>query len=557
MRELWRRRATTVATEMHAHLPLHMKRVPFCDYDRIIALECGERRERLTNLIRWNREAELYETVAQGKSANPGSRVSRNDIRCMLDAGFIEPTTRSSVRRVGKVFCVVEAEKARRRLIFWPRQLNEEVTAIKEAAGLDYLAPSLEDTLAAIADMTAPNLWATTADVKISFNQCLLAPAVRPYFAFHVGGEYFRLTRMPMGETVAPAVMQSITEAIAHAAARSLCVTTRVFVDNVRFLGDKTAVTAAMQRFQELSLECSLELNQEPGNVAHQAGTFLGMAFDYTNATVRLGQKAVNKLKAFRARILSDDVLIDEFMTGFGVVEYASRILRLQTSKFYVALKFARRRAAAVFAGQATPAMQADIWPCARPSLMQWIDELLANRPTPTGLPADKAREYVLATDASLYGWGAVLYCDATGEFHDVGGRWGKSHSHTEINELEAYAVANAWHAFATRLTELSKVQVLVDNTSVLHTARKGRAHEQPLNAAIDSLLSVIGGNTNVTIAYIDTKRNPADAVSRGLPVVKELASTLGSEGRRLEAKSVRVYAPAIPKRTEHLVSRK
>ena len=362
---------------------------------------------------------------------------------------------------------------------------------------------------------------------------------------------------MPMGETVAPAIMHAITEVVAHAAARELAVRTRVFVDNVRFLGSQDDVTTAMQRFQALASECRIELNSEPGNIAHQVGAFLGMQFDYRDATVRLGSKAIDKLQAFRSRICSGDLTMEDFVAGFGVVEYASRILRIRTSAYHIALKFARRRASAMFAGELVPSMQAKLWPCAKRPLLQWIDQLLANPPTPAGLPSDKQREYVLATDASLHGWGGILYCDATGEFEEAGGRWGKSHSHTDINHLEAYAVANAWRAFSRRLAASTKVLILVDNTSVLHTVRKGRAREAPLNTAVDEVLKTLKGNVNVSIAHIDTKRNPADAKSRGLPIRHELASTLGSEGRRLEAKSVRVYAPAIPKRNQATVSRK
>jgi len=312
-----------------------------------------------------------------------------------------------------------------------------------------------------------------------------------------------------------------------------------------------------MRRFQALAVDCKIELNQEPGNVAHQEGLFLGMQFDYRNASVRLGSKAVTKLQAFRERICSGNLSVDDFMAGFGVVEYASRILRIRTSGYHVALKFARRRASAMFAGELTGDMRANLWPCARRPLTQWVDELLANPPTPAGLPTGKEREYVLATDASLHGWGGVLYCDATGEFEEAGGRWGKQHSHTEINQLEAYAVANAWRAFSARLTPSTKVLILVDNTSVLHTVRKGRAREAPLNTAIDEVLRTLKGNVDVSVAHIGTENNPADAKSRGLPIRHELASTLGAEGRRLEAKSVRVYAPAIPKRSQETVSRK
>eukprot|EP00757_Euglenozoa_sp_SAG-D1_P000034 gene35-biopygen8828 len=47
---------------------------------------------------------------------------------------------------------------------------------------------------------------------------------------------------------------------------------------------------------------------------------------------------------------------------------------------------------------------------CTRPGLVKWLDHILDNVPVPVkSIPTDNDR-FVLATDASVDGWGGVLF---------------------------------------------------------------------------------------------------------------------------------------------------
>jgi len=118
-------------------------------------------------------------------------------------------------------------------------------------------------------------------------------------------------------------------------------------------------------------------------------------------------------------------------------------------------------------------------------------------------------------------------------------------HTSNDINELEAATITKAWEAFGDRFEVHQAITLLTDNAATMYTLRKGRAHEHGLNASIDRALRAIAGNPNVRVAYIATDVNPADALSRGLPLDKQLASTLWAVGRRSEAAALRVAAPA------------
>eukprot|EP00757_Euglenozoa_sp_SAG-D1_P015669 gene15669-4716_t len=104
-------------------LPLHMKQVEKMNYDTLLAI-----RPELRELIAWNTDPSKYGGVLRGKNKEePVSDISSGDLKKMIEADYVEEIPAGSAQRLGCVFTVVEEEKQRRRLIFWPKQLNNEL----------------------------------------------------------------------------------------------------------------------------------------------------------------------------------------------------------------------------------------------------------------------------------------------------------------------------------------------------------------------------------------------------------------------------------------------
>jgi len=76
-------------------------------------------------------------------------------------------------------------------------------------------------------------------------------------------------------------------------------------------------------------------------------------------------------------------------------------------------------------------------------------------------------------------------------------------------------------------------------------TIKKGSAQAFLLNNAVRRVLKHLPGHVDIRVAWIDSKSNPADAISRGLPMDPELVSALGPLGRRLAAAAFRVTCAA------------
>ena len=165
----------------------------------------------------------------------------------------------------------------------------------------------------------------------------------------------------------------------------------------------------------------------------------------------------------------------------------------------------------------------------------------------------------VLYTDASGYGWGAVLFVN--GELpRPTGGKWPANFlNDTNINAAEAVAVAIAIRHFAQNIAN-RHILLLVDNTSV-----EAALHRQPHNvtlslivAEIDDMLETI--DSTMSVAWVPTAENVADAPSRGvqissytkiLPVDQIFQNTdwRGGKRRRAQLTSVGVAGARVPLR--------
>jgi len=184
-----------------------------------------------------------------------------------------------------------------------------------------------------------------------------------------------------------------------------------------------------------------------------------------------------------------------------------------------------------------------DIWPSIRDELTQWIRIVLSNPWTPVVQDANTPHDFVLATDASLTGYGAVLFEECSGKIWEVAGKWATRGAPKKINEMEARAVSEAIRACAD-IIRGGHLLLLVDNTSTRATLHRGSAHAYLLNAAIGEAVSGLLPRQSCKVAYIATNANPADAPSRGKHAEEQLASALGPVGRRLASSALRVAVP-------------
>jgi hypothetical protein len=252
-------------------------------------------------------------------------------------------------------------------------------------------------------------------------------------------------------------------------------VDTDTHIDNVRFHGNPDGVDAAAEKFMRNCKRCNVTLNEEAVNNRHEVGVFVGAEHDYRVAKVRLSEKTLEKIKEARGYLTDPEATIEDFRELFGLLFYASRVLRIGLAEFYAPIKFLRRRLHEVAKGRMTDESRAELWPSVRKDLERWIDTTMQNEWT-RHLPHQERSDLVLVTDASLRGWGAVMYDEATSKVSAAGESWPTTYTSNQINELEAAAVRKAVLAFAEQIRKANPKQILLllDNTATVFSLRKG-----------------------------------------------------------------------------------
>lgn len=537
-----------------AHLPLHMANPPKMDYAEIEAIlrEIGnaEVREELTKL--WKKYLPLatdekpYIDACKGAAdtniGNANTNISAADHQLMLDAEYSEECPH--YERLGRIFARVEEKKSRRRQLYWPKQLNDELTAFFAKYFEEGKAPCELKDAAEHATGIRVRTVARCYDLTKSFLQLQLAKCVRKYYGYIFEGKKFQCRTAPMGCVWVPGFMELILKILSYNEVAG--VDTDTHIDNVRFHGDPRGVDEAAERFVKNCARCNATLNEEAVNQRHDLGTFVGAEHDYSQAKVRLSEKTVDKIREAKAYLSDPAATIEDFRELFGLLFYASRVLRIGLAEFYAPIKFLRRRMHEVAKGRMSEESRAELWPSVRSDLERWIEATEQNEWT-RHLPHQERNDLVIVTDASLRGWGAVMYDEATSKVAAAGESWPTTYTSNQINELEAAAVRKAVVAFAERIKAANPKQILLllDNTATVFSLRKGSSQSWALNQEVKKALTAMPEDVAVKVAYIHTKENEkfADPISRGKGV-SELASQLGEVGRRLARTAFQVSVP-------------
>ena len=164
------------------------------------------------------------------------------------------------------------------------------------------------------------------------------------------------------------------------------------------------------------------------------------------------------------------------------------------------------------------------MWPSTFQLWPAWIRSLLVAEPTDV-VEREKSgcRNFVVWTDASLLGWGCIVQWPS-GKTISQGGRWSVKEAKLHISELEARVVKIALITF---VPQYSKVEIFIDNTSVLGAIGKGRSRNFALNRIVELLSNQW---TIVKCTYIRSEDNPADELSRRFPSQLTSSPQIGLE---------------------------
>lgn len=426
-------------------------------------------------------------------SSLPLSDISSEDVSRLLASGRIEPIRESTMVCPIIPFSVGEQAKRRRRFIAHPEEQNEDVDVKVGMARLSDIEEGVR-----------LHEGARLTDIAAYYQHFELPTTTRCRYSFRCSSGCFQLTTAPTGHSHCSGIAQMLSESLAWLEPPRGLVA--VYNDNFRCSGDALSSEHDMLSIKQAGAYVGLTFN-ELETPFLQTYDFLGVRCDHVKKTLALTDRTVAKLMEVRGIITSDmaNVSMKTFRSFMGLLIFASSILRTRLAQFYYVLKCFRRRCSSDTDDSATSV----IWPSCRAPLLAWCNLLLTN--TPRQVLCRQLCEVVLFTDASLTGWGAVLFMD--GQHFSFGSKW--ISDRVNINELEACALRLAIQHFAY-LLQNRHIKLVVDNSSLFFTYGKGRSRNFIMNSVIrevDDLVHDLGSTSE--IAWVESQFNWADKPSR------------------------------------------
>jgi len=501
-------------------LPIHVKKVPRLNFVVASELICDDIRPTWDMVTRLLLHDEILLDVAcldqSVLQTTPlVADIAPADIPALLWAGLIEEHTGPDpVRNYCRVFTVNELHKYRRRLIIWPRAINDYFS---EPGYIEL--PSMVQ----IREGLMGCAFAATFDFSVFYNQFELPENLRTFYAFKTSdGKTYKLRVIATGQRHCPAMAQALASSIAqHVRTRVPNSVVFAYIDNFCIAGaTPEIVDMASNIFLDICRDCGItvEVEQQTSSCV----TYLGVVYNLSGDTARdptmeltdkTKAKLLSGINTFAAAAFPQPGVpaftcpIDKVLSMFGVVVWAARILRFPLANLYTSMKFLRRISNADLPTSAL----CNPWPCALKNLCTCAELLRRHPPAPFPLSAATA-SWTLFSDACLSGYGAVLCAGSdiniiSGRFSDV----------EDIQILETRALLYAVQALPFQESTKQPICIVVDNTSLQGGINKTWHRNFVVNSSILAIFRLLEtkGYSLVSCTYIRSSENPADPPSR------------------------------------------
>jgi len=293
-------------------------------------------RERLDHLLSYTTDQHWY---ADTPPCGSVSHIQEVDIRAMLESGNFARVTSESPMAYAKLFSVPEPDKNRRRSILWPEAINARL----RGTYVSHIGDCLD------ACSLGTNRAVRVFDLSSGFYQVPLADEVSLSLAAEVstGNEslFLRPTRLPMGITYAPDLLELIVKIVAKVAIATTdpTVSLHVHVDNIRFAGpDKARVDAVAEQFRSLAQSISMSIKDE------DPSTFLGANYDYAfpgGVRVQPAEKTSQKLRTLA------DITLNSPLPMWGAVREMFSLAVYTAPGYYASPLHSTLTSSSTFAG--------------------------------------------------------------------------------------------------------------------------------------------------------------------------------------------------------------
>jgi hypothetical protein len=359
------------------------------------------------------------------------------------------------------------------------------------------------------------NPCGATFDLQAGFFQVPL-PSDRLFTFIDEEGKIFGLTRLPMGISTAPELMQIITSTLAgdplfvkpEYAAPALV---DVWIDNILFSGAEKKVQLSVDKFRKSAAECKATINEKESIETSNELDFIGVHFDFKEKAISLAPKNKEKIKKM---VFSSNMTLAEVESAVARLMYASSVVGVPLVNFFFALKFLRRKLSDLNRGKIKRQHRIVIPESVLKDLNKWRTEIEEATPRKI-INQYSSKSFTMWSDASTLGWGAVLIDNESQQVFVVADKWCTDDATLHINILECKAIEYALSRF--EMAHDCNIFTFIDNTSTLRSVNKGYSKSESLNQAIERVFRVCQ-DKKIRFEkpqYVKSKLNVADFWSR------------------------------------------
>jgi hypothetical protein len=512
---------------------LHVKDVPIADLDAAERLACGAATLNIFRYVRrWLYDVSRYEKVPVKTARGiPSTNMPDEWVALLEKFGVTVEISREEVRGHVLMFTVYEEAKDRDRPIKYTRDANN-------ALGKETVMRLRFPTKQEICDLVHHGECFIALDFSSFYDQFAYSPEVGARFCFRHGDKYYRLARLAMGERHACEVAQGLTDLLLDFGPK--CKTASI-IDGVIFCGSREDVIRDATTFVERVRAIGAKLNEDVSDIAalvQTAGVWGGIALDFARKTSCLASKTVDKIE--RSWRFRETWTWRNFQAHVGLLFWSWGLIDAQLSEFFPLLRFIGEADSMLTQHDDLWDSRAFIAATAWAPLERWTMTALRN--APRVVPRVQAPEWLVATDASEYGWGVVAVHNETGVVRTHGARWQFAFAQHFASKLgtstftEPQGVVNALCWLLDPKTP-ARVRILTDNSATQAVFQRGfSSRSYHMNECVKRLHRIFGEEFQFDFGWMPGEINPADGLSRGVIASGEVArdSLSADELRRI-----------------------
>lgn len=480
------------------------------------------------HLRRWGRKKEKEEGWKAGKwpVGRPESRVPGGVISQLEGAGVIEAAGRGKIGAFFKLFLIEKGEEEWRTICdLRPLNASHPPPPKVTLLGVEEVARRL---------LRGKERWGRKVDLRGFFHQFPVPPHLTRVFGVWAQGRSWGWARLPMGWAWAPCVAQETAvlmggEPTPGGESFSLCHIDDICVVAETEEGTEERDKEVRGRIEELEGEINEE---KSGKKASQCIEHVGVEWDLKGKRMRLRRKWAKEWAECLVRQLqSEKVKRGEIWSVLGGLCWFLRVRQEAWGKWPKLHKRLREE------GKETDKEEWSEWTREeRRELAEAASEMVENKwkgwrpdwerlePGHHAPPTARRPTWVVASDASQWGWGVVAWEVGRRGVRREWGVWKHPHEPGEMYCLEALAAGRAIDRVARWCDQMGgagrrahSVLLVVDNQGVCESIRRGRSRVEWVCGALGMLWRRLETFEAWGVTWVKSEQNPADEPSRKL----------------------------------------